>query len=34
MYQVKISVDKKRTVASFYEDETLLYLTLISTRPL
>lgn len=31
MYQVKISVDEKRTVASFYEDETLLYRTLIST---
>ena len=31
MYQVKISVDEKRTVASFYEDETLLYRTLVST---
>lgn len=31
MYQVKISVDEKRTVASFYEDENLLYRTLVST---
>lgn len=31
MYQVKVSVDEKRTVASFYEDETLLYRTLIAT---
>ena len=31
MYQVKVSVDKTRTVASFYEDETLLYRTLIPT---
>lgn len=30
-YQVKVSVDRERTVASFYEDETLLYRTLIST---
>ena len=31
MYQVKVSVDKKRTIASFYENENLLYRTAIST---
>lgn len=30
MYQVKISVDEERTVVSFYDDETLLYRTLVS----
>ena len=31
MYQVKVSVDEKRTIASFYENENLLYRTAIST---
>lgn len=31
MYQAKVSVDEQRTVVSFYEDETLLYRTLIPT---